>query len=335
MYDKIFITNLASFYKVNLFNGLNKKKKILVIYTMETSKTRNEDFFSDKHEFDCLFLRGSLFEKIKTLRKIVKMNPSTEVILGGWDNIEAWFTIFINSKLYNSCIVESSVYESEYTGIKGLLKKIYLARISKVYVPGKSNEALIKNLNFKGDIIRTGGVGIMNFQTQPPFVNRDSVKNFLYVGRLVDVKNLRLLIECFNELPGLNLNIIGFGDQEDELKVIAKQNTNFLGPVDNIRLPDYYKGNDVFVLPSKSESWGLVVEEALNNGIPVIVSDKVGCKDDLVTSETGLVFHFNDKKDLQEKIKKIMDVDFYNSLRKNISFLNFEDRMNMQISAFV
>lgn len=334
-YDSIFITNLASFYKINLFNRINEKKRIMVIFTMESEKTRNEDFYSDNFQFDFLFLKGCLFKRIKILWKILKNNTKCEVILSGWDSIESWFTLFISPKANNSCIVESSNYESRVSGYKGILKKIFLNRINTVYVPGKSNEALLHSLNFEGTIIHTGGVGIMNFQVQPPYYKKEIVKKFLYVGRFVEVKNLKFLIECFNSLPHLDLNIIGFGEQESELKALAKENIHFLGPVDNVKLPYYYKNNDVFILPSKSEPWGLVIEEALIHGLPVIVSDKVGCKDDLVTEETGLVFDVNDINNLREKIKEMTDVEFYNQLRKNITSLNFEERNNFQVSAYL
>ena len=106
-------------------------------------------------------------------------------------------------------------------------------------------------------------------------------------------------------------------------------------PVDNVKLPNYYKNNDVFILPSKSEPWGLVIEEALNNGLPVIVSDKVGCKDDLVTVDTGLIFRYDDMDDLKNKVKKMCDVNYYNELRKCISFLDFNERIDKQVSVFL
>ena len=122
---------------------------------------------------------------------------------------------------------------------------------------------------------------------------------------------------------------------KEELKSIANKNISFLGAIDNKNLAQYYQNADVFILPSKSEPWGLVVEEALNNGTPVIVSDKVGCHYDLVTATTGLVFKSENIESLQEQISKICSINFYNNLRRGISQLDFLKRAQNQVKAFV
>ena len=139
----------------------------------------------------------------------------------------------------------------------------------------------------------------------------------------------------FNELPEFHLTIVGFGVLEEQLKALAGQNITFSGAVKNTDLSSYYQASDVFILPSKSETWGLVVEEALNNGLPVIVSDRVGCKDDLVTEETGLIFKSNDKADLKRTVLQIANPDLYNKLRLGVSKLDFERRNQEQISVYV
>lgn len=118
------------------------------------------------------------------------------------------------------------------------------------------------------------------------------------------------------------------------MKTIAKSNITFLGQINNRELYKFYRDADVFILPSKSEPWGLVVEEALNNGTPVIVSDKVGCAIDLVTKDTGLIFRSGNGDDLKAKVLRMCDVAYYNALRKNISTLDFNARAKKQIQSF-
>jgi glycosyltransferase involved in cell wall biosynthesis len=80
----------------------------------------------------------------------------------------------------------------------------------------------------------------------------------------------------------------------------------------------------------------LVVEEALNNGTPVIVSDRVGCKDDLVTKETGIVFSLKSGAEgLRSAILKTQNLTFYNALRKGVSKLDFKERARTQVRTFV
>jgi len=332
----IYITNLPAFYKINLFNGIAEKSNLKVIYTHRNSKDRNEDFYKGDSLFEYYFVdEYNLLKKLNFIRKIIKNENTNELIIGGWDQFLFFLLVYINQKKKNSVVVESSIYESVTIGFKGFLKKLFLKRVSKAYCSGNAQIDLVQKMGFDANIIKTKGVGVFNVIKQPIYVERNTVKNFLYVGRLSKEKNLSLLIEVFNNLSYLNLTIIGFGPQEMQLRTIAKSNITFAGAVDNNDLPIYYQQNEVFILPSISETWGLVVEEALNNGLPVIVSDRVGCKDEIVNEENGLIFQYNNPKDLEKAILKMTDETFYNRLRKSISNLDFDEIIKQQINVYL
>jgi glycosyltransferase involved in cell wall biosynthesis len=76
-------------------------------------------------------------------------------------------------------------------------------------------------------------------------------------------------------------------------------------------LPDFYSIADIFVLPSGTgETWGLVVNEAMNFGLPVIVSDIVGCSSDLVhCGRNGFVFKMGDINELSQYLKILIEDD--------------------------
>lgn len=148
-------------------------------------------------------------------------------------------------------------------------------------------------------------------------------------------KIFSFLIEIFNQLPKNTLNIIGFGPQEMFLKSIAKKNIVFHGPIPNAELYKLYLQNDVFVLPSISEPWGMVVEEAFNNGLPVIVSDKVGCIGEIVNETNGLVFSLADPDGLLKAIKKIQNLEYYNHLKFNVSKMDFNKVAEEQVLCYL
>lgn len=334
-YSVIHVTNQPSFYKVKQWNEIAKHKKVLLIFMREIEKDRNKDFVSEKPYFDHITLPQNRFVSFWMLFWIILESHYSELILGGWYCLHLLLLPFISKKKKNSFLCESSIYEYRSSKFRDFIKRLFLHRISKVYVSGIAQKKIFDYLGYDGMVVFTGGCGLLNYIPQPPYSPRGKVRNFLYVGRLVEQKNLKLLINVFNSRPDLNLQIIGFGEQEQELKTMAKPNICFLGAVDNSKLSSYYQSADVFVLPSKIEPWGLVVEEALNNGTPVIVSDKVGCHDDLVSFETGLVFESVDENGLYEAIEKMLDVSYYNSLRKSISKLNFLERGKRQIDIFI
>ena len=334
---KLFITNKPSFYKNELFNRINLKEKIIVVFTSRDpfNSNRNADFIAGKRNFENYFLdsNGGCLSRIIEILSIYRKHSFREIVFSGWDEKEQIACMFLMPRKQNALICESSVFESKTTGLIGFIKRTILLRISKVYCPGQANQELLEKLHFNGRIIKTGGCGILHYVEQPPFEPRSEVRNFLYVGRLIPVKNLRLLVEVFNSMPDLNLTIIGEGDQADELKAIAHDNIKFLGYVNNEELPSYYRAHDVFILPSKSETWGLVVEEALNNGLPVICSNRVGCCYDLVAA-TGLIFKSDDKSSLEYSIIKMINPSEYNSFRETVSLLNFNSRAAYQIQVY-
>ena len=334
-YDVVFITNLPSFYKVRQWNEIAKVKKVLIVFLNSQEGDRNKDFISECPQFDCFTLSSKFCVSIIELFRILKNIKFNNLLLGGWDDIRLLGLILLNPKSSKSLLCESSIYECSSNVVKNFIKKVLLKRVSKVFPSGIPQGEIFKKLNYQGEIIYTGGCGLLNYIEQPPYKPRLSVKSFLYVGRFVDVKNLDMLINVFNKLPQFDLFLIGFGEQEKGLRSIAGENVKFLGAIDNKLLSQYYQNTDVFILPSKVEPWGLVVEEALNNGTPVIVSDKVGSKDDLVKDEFGVVFNSTSEDSLIDAITKITQIDFYNQLRYNISKYNFKQRAQHQIDVFI
>lgn len=336
MYNLIYITNLPSFYKINLFNRIAKRRKILVVFTHDHSFQRNEDFYKGVREFEYHSIANkSILGKIAFIFNLLKYKPYQNLILGGLDQMVLWVAAFISPRNKNGIAVESSILESKTTGIKGYLKKLFFLRISKAYVSGKSQADLAISLGFRGQLVITKGVGIFNIKPQPAFKTVRYIKNFLYVGRLSPEKNLPFLIETFNQFPEFNLNIVGFGQQEFLLKSIGKQNIVFHGAIPNNELYKLYLQNDVFVLPSISEPWGIVVEEAFNNGLPVIVSDKVGCAKEIVNNSNGIIFKLSEPDGLRNAIIKMQEIEYYNLLRLNISRMNFEKIAIEQVKCYL
>lgn len=135
---------------------------------------------------------------------------------------------------------------------------------------------------------------------------------FLFVGRLLDWKGVRELIEAFNGLthPKAWLWIVGEGDLTAEVNLAAERNPKIraLGRRSDEDLWRIYAASDVVVVPSYEEPWGLVVNEAMAAAKPVIGSNRVGCVEDLVFHEsTGLVIEPKDVGALQNAMQWLLD----------------------------
>lgn len=142
--------------------------------------------------------------------------------------------------------------------------------------------------------------------------------NFIYVGRLIAIKNLTALIDAFAEAcranPAANwgLILLGEGDQ----KAALQQQVSLLNLTDKVQflpgcnwqeVPRFLALADVLVLPSQSEPWGLVVNEAMACGLPVLVSDRCGCVDDLVQDgQNGYRFNPDKPDQLADRLGRLM-----------------------------
>ncbi len=110
----------------------------------------------------------------------------------------------------------------------------------------------------------------------------------LYVGRLAKQKGIDVLIEAFRRISevraDIGLLVVGEGPERTALEKRAQNlpQVYFLGFHDWNQLPKFYAAADLFVLPSVREPWGLVVNEAMASGLPVIATQKIGSAQDLI-----------------------------------------------------
>lgn len=123
---------------------------------------------------------------------------------------------------------------------------------------------------------------------------------FLTCSRLLPFKNLARLLQAYHQYRQASpapwrLLIVGDGPERASLEQqVARQQTAgvvFCGFRQIDELPAYYGRAGTFVLPTLKDTWGLVVNEAMASGLPILVSKKAGCASDLVREgETGFTF---------------------------------------------
>ena len=140
-------------------------------------------------------------------------------------------------------------------------------------------------------------------------------KYFLYVGRLATEKNLPTLLRAFanyRQTGGtFDLLLAGDGPLREALPALARElkvagYTKFVGNKTAQELPPYYAFATAFVLPSISEPWGLVVNEAMAAGLPVFISNRCGCAEDLVSEgENGYLFSPESEAEISACMQRI------------------------------
>ena len=313
--------NIISPYKVLLFNELNKYtgNRLHVVFFAETADDRAWTIDYDSIEFDYTVLNhGALNDigNIKLLKQVCSFlwNYSERicVLLAGEYIRPAYWCVLLWGLAHGQtrgAILESQRDDHKRIWIKEVIKRGFFFMCNFVVAAGQKHKDYAVSLGMPANNIAViGGVGGVNHSLYDKCIiqweNNGRLKSyladlckipvekkfFIYVGRFSPEKNLLRLLEAFAKVNEIThewgLLMLGNGVQEqilkDKIQEKCIQNVYFPGFVQQENLPYYYLLSDVFVLPSLSEPWGLVVDEAIYLGKPVIVSEKCGCVPDIV-----------------------------------------------------
>lgn len=330
-------------YNAPIFKILNSRGKvhIKVFYTWEQSKDEVYDpDFKRAIKWDIPLLDGYDFSFVKNIAKdpgshhfrgihnpslideIIDFKPDG-ILVFGWSFISHLKVMrFFRGKVPVFFRGDSTLLD-DVPGVRSWLRNqalrwVYRKVDKAFYVGKKSKEYYIKNGLRENKLIfaphaidnqrfecavKKGG----EFDLREKFKISRSELVFLFAGKLEPRKNPILLIDSFkfHGIKNVHLVIVGNGILEEEVKRRAGSfpYIHFLDFQNQLSMPSIYASSDVLVLPSRSETWGLAVNEAMACGKAVLVSDKCGCAEDLVEEgKNGFVFESENLADLKSKL---------------------------------
>ena len=286
---------------------------------------------------------------IKMLKLIFKTWRTTDLIICNGYSYNYFIVPFLLNFMSRKKVVlaiesDTMFSDKKRKGIKGKLKTIIKQLIfSNKCVFGLSGGSLLHRAYFTKNGMPDTRVFLAPMISVPYNEEVDfekkKLKNdftFLFVGRLVHIKNIPLLISAFvKTFPnsvGVKLKIVGKGPLKDELKSSCKDidNIEFVGAKFGEALEKEYLDADVLVLPSFSDQWGLVINEALSYGLPVIASEGVGAAHDLIkTPQTGIVFKNNSLEDLSTSMLSLYENPIMTLELAKKSYFFMKDNWNL------
>jgi glycosyltransferase involved in cell wall biosynthesis len=270
-----------------------------------------------RYPYQVLFKRSldsvGFWERLKALFKIYKdYKPTVLNITGYFDMAQVLLMFYARMRGVKVVISsESSPGDHERSEWREAIKKFIVGRANAFFCFGKSPADYLESLGVEPAKIVVRNAAVVDEEVirkhfdvakqklaQGTGLQR-AYRTFIYVGRLAPEKNLEMLVRAYAQFLTDNSNaepwkllLAGEGPSRPALETLVQglgliDMVTFTGGFPWHRIPEWLAVSDVLVLPSQSEPWGLVVNEAMICGMPVIVSEKCGCVADLVKAEVN------------------------------------------------
>lgn len=225
---------------------------------------------------------------------------------------------------------DANYYQDRATGLKRTFKRWWLRlvvrRAAALICVGTANRMFWQAYGARAEQLFAAGFAVDNdFFARAGVARRGEVERlraqlglmdkvvFLYVGRLIERKNVDVLIRAVQRADDerVALVIAGTGEEQAKLEALARGDRRviFAGRIAPDELPLYYALADALVLPARAEPWGLVVNEAMACGLAVIAHRHCGAAVDLLGSDNGVALTSFEVDELAAAIELIASDD--------------------------
>lgn len=322
----LFLTNVPSPYRVEFFNQLGEFCELTVLYQKRRSSERDEKWIGkSRNTFKSIYLKGIStgvdqtisFNVLNYLNKdkydyfvICGLASPTEMIALTWCKIKK-IPYYFES---DGGFVKSG------KGIKEAIKRFNLLGAKKYFSTGTIHDNYYISYGVSRDKIfhyPFSSVVYEDILKKPISIEDKKILRdrcgysypilAITVGQFIYRKGMDILIKAWRNMPeNCCLLIIGgkpINDYIDIMKNNKNKNIRFIPFIEKDELSNYYRMSDFFVFPTREDIWGLVVNEALSFGLPVISSNRAAAAVELVKdSLNGFLFESENVEKLEEKL---------------------------------
>lgn len=313
--------NIPSFYQIDLFNRLAERDDVdlRVRFARRLDATRRAlGWDVDRMAYAAEVLEGAA-GVARCLRRAWGERGRVHVVNGLWS--EPKFMVALAELaaagapivVYGEAQNRSRPRPGWKTAAQRSFAKYFSRRVVGVLAVSRLAEDFYVSLGFPPDCIYP----FAYFRDGPGDVSTASWSRpeFVYVGRLAQVKGVDVLLHAMASLaasaPEARLTIVGDGPESGALRALASalrlgERVSFVGTASPAVVRRYMDGAAALVLPSRHDGWGLVVNEALSMGIPVVVTDRCGASDVVRPDWNGFVVPADDVTALHDALSAIV-----------------------------
>lgn len=335
----LWLTNVPSPYRIDFFNELGLSCELTVLFEKNSSSERDKSWENHSfHHFLGIFLEGkscdvdkaicfSVIPYLKSKRYdyIIVSNATTPTGIIGIGYMKMHHIPYL--------LEGDGGFKKNGKGIKEKFKKLLITGAGGYFSTSFSHDEYYRMYGAKENKIYRypfTSVKEKDIQKELPFVHiKDEMKEslgltcdylVLAIGQFIKRKGFDLLLRISKLLPEGTLVCIIGGVETKEYREILKENsiTNVMFKEFQIKdeLKKYFLAADVFVLPTREDIWGLVINEAMAYGLPIITTTKCVAGLELIQDfENGFIIPSEDEDMLANRIKDILKDD---ELRRKI-----------------
>ena len=318
----LFLTNIPVPYRIDFFNELGKTVDLTVVFDRKLADDRNKEWLNKKvKNFKAIFLHSIKVksENAISLEVIKYLNASYDhIIIGTHVSYTALLAMLYMKirgiKYIFNC--DGGVFYKDESKIKYLMKKFFISNAQYYLSTGKKTNEWLKYYGANEcDIFIYPFSSFYNNYIKNDKRNKVFIKNklnikedivILFVGQFIYRKGIDILVKSLDNLKNIdNIGVYIIGGESINLKIDkVKSNIYFINFLQPEKLKEYFLASDIFVLPTREDSWGLVINEAMANGLPVITTDKCNAGLELIKNgENGFITSVDNAEELGEKLK--------------------------------
>lgn len=322
----LILTTIMAPYRVELFEELGKKSDLTVMYEQKHDAIRNKTWYVKGHEtYDtvCLKRWNKPLQYLKTevLYHLLRIKPD-KVIAYEYSTITAMFLMLCCQILRIPYGINCDGGFVQHHLIKDAIKRRFISHADFCLAGGNYAKQYLMSYGARRiQIINFTSLHDIDIVKKPvDYIEKCTLREklgiyedqvILSVGRIVPEKGFDILLKACSQNPmRVGVYIIGGKANEEYMQLIKDydlKNIHFINFADKRLLTKYYMSADIFVLPTRGDVWGLVVNEAMACGLPIITTNQCVAGLELVDDEGGYIVKVDDVSELQKAMRELLD----------------------------
>ena len=362
----LFLTNVPSPYRVDFFNELGKHCDLTVVFEKRISTERDASWKNYVFQnFKGIFLKGISISTDSAIcfgvNKIIREGKFDRIICANFSSPTGMAAIrYMRRKKIPYFLESDGGMARDGKGLKEKIKKYFISGANGYFSTSGQHDLYYKMYGAKEELLyrypftslHESGIDDKRIEKEEKDALRESLamqENFILVsvGRFSYLngygKGYDVLLKAADQMPkNIGWYIIGgqptkeFADMQNKMGL---RNVHFVDFLNKEQLKKYYHAADCFVLMTVGEAWGLVINEAMACGLPVITTDKCVAGLELITQgKNGYIVSVGDTEALMDALQKIFDQNTQNEMGqdslKRIQSYTIENMAKTHIEIF-